>query len=50
MHKGLPVRIDRSLTVWRSNDEMALAADFFYAPETRDLHIANLYRVDVPKN
>jgi hypothetical protein len=49
MHKGLPVRIDRSLTVWRSNDEMALAADFFYAPETRDLHVANLYRVNVPK-
>lgn len=49
MHKGLPVRVDRSLSVWRANDEEALAADFFYAPETRDLHIANLYRVKVPK-
>lgn len=48
-HKGLPVRIDKSLTVWRADDEEALAADFFYAPETRDLHIANLYRVEVPK-
>lgn len=49
MHKGLPVRIDRSLTVWRTGDEEALAADFFYAPETRDLHVANLYRVPAPK-
>ena len=49
MHKGLPVRVDKSLTLWRLNDEDAMAADFFYAPETRDLHIANLYRVKVPK-
>lgn len=49
MHKGLPVRIDKSLTVWRLNDTEALAADFFYAPETQDLHVANLYRVKVPK-
>lgn len=49
MHKGLPVRIDKSLTIWRLNDEEALAADFFYAPETKDLHVANLYRVKVPK-
>ena len=31
-------------------DTEALAADFFYAPETKDLHIANLYRVKVPKS
>jgi len=49
IHKGLPVRIDRSLTIWRSGDTEALAADFFYAPETRDLHVANLYRIEVPK-
>jgi hypothetical protein len=49
MHKGLPVRIDRSLTVWRTGDEEALAADFFYAPGTRDLHVANLYRVPAPQ-
>lgn len=49
LHKGLPVRIDKSLTIWRRDDEDALAADFFYAPETKDLHIANLYRVKVPK-
>jgi hypothetical protein len=49
MHKGLPVRIDKSLTIWRECDTEALAADFFYAPETKDLHVANLYRVKVPK-
>ena len=48
-HRGLPVRIDKSLVVWRANDTEALAADFFYAPESRDLHVANLYRVKVPQ-
>lgn len=49
-HRGLPVRVDRSVMVWRQGyDTEALAADFFYAPETRDLHVANLYRVKVPK-
>ena len=47
---GLPVRVDKSVAVWRAGyDDEALAADFFYAPETRDLHVANLYRVPVPK-
>ena len=46
---GLPVRIDKSVMVWRKGlDTEALAADFFYAPESKDLHIANLYRVKVP--
>lgn len=50
-HHGLPVRVDKSVAVWRAGyDTEALAADFFYAPDTRDLHIANLYRVKVPKN
>jgi hypothetical protein len=49
-HRGLPVRVDKSVAVWRAGyDTEALAADFFYAPETRDLHVANLYRVKVPK-
>lgn len=49
-HYGLPVRVDKSVTVWRAGyDEEALAADFFYAPASRDLHVANLYRVKVPK-
>lgn len=50
-HHGVPVRVDKSVAVWRRGcDEEALAADFFYAPETKDLHVANLYRVKVPKN
>ena len=49
VHRGLPVRVDRSVTVWRASDREALAADFFYAPESRELHVANLYRVAVPK-
>ena len=49
-HNGLPVRVDKSVAVWREGyDTEALAADFFYAPETKDLHIANLYRVKIPK-
>lgn len=49
-HHGVPVRVDKSVAVWRRDyDEEALAADFFYAPETKDLHVANLYRVKVPK-
>ncbi len=49
-HKGLPVRVDKSVAVWREGyDTEALAADFFYAPETKDLHVANLYRVKIPK-
>ena len=49
-HYGLPVRVDKSVAVWRAGyDEEALAADFFYAPASRDLHVANLYRVKVPK-
>jgi hypothetical protein len=49
-HYGLPVRVDKSVAVWRAGyDEEALAADFFYAPASRDLHVANLYRIKVPK-
>jgi hypothetical protein len=50
VHRGLPVRVDRSVAVWRAGDAEALAADFFYAPESKELHVANLYRVKVPKN
>jgi len=49
VHRGLPVRVDRSVAVWRAGDAEALAADFFYAPESKELHVANLYRVKVPK-
>jgi hypothetical protein len=49
VHHGLVVRVDRTVSVWRSSDTEALAADFFYAPETKDLHVANLYRVKIPK-
>lgn len=49
VHRGLIVRVDRTVSVWRASDTEALAADFFYAPDSRELHMANLYRVKVPK-
>ena len=50
-HNGVPVRVDKSVAVWRrGHDDEALAADFFYAPETKDLHVANLYRIKAPKD
>ena len=48
-HRGLPVRVDKRVLVWRSNDTEALAADYFRHPGTGDVHMANLYRVKVPK-
>jgi hypothetical protein len=48
-HRGLPVRVDKRVLVWRSNDTEALAADYFRHPTTGDIHFARLYRVPVPK-
>lgn len=48
-HRGLPVRVDKRVLVWRANDREALAADYFRHPTTGDVHMANLYRVKVPK-
>jgi hypothetical protein len=47
-HRGLPVRVDKRVLVWRSNDTEALAADYFRHPTTGDIHFARLYRVPVP--
>ena len=47
-HRGLPVRVDKRVLVWRSNDREALAADYFRHPTTGDVHFARLYRVPVP--
>ena len=46
-HRGLPVRVDKRVLVWRSNDREALAADYFRHPTTGDVHFARLYRVPV---
>lgn len=48
MHRGLPVRVDKRVLVWRMNDTEALTADYFRHPSTGDVHVANLYRVKVP--
>jgi hypothetical protein len=47
-HRGLPVRVDKRVLVWRSNDREALAADYFRHPTTGDVHFARLYRMAVP--
>lgn len=49
-HRGLPVRVDKRLIVWRDGDTQALAADFFHLPATKDTHVTNLQRVPIPKN
>ena len=48
-HRGLPVRVDKRLIVWRDGDTQALAADFFHLPATKDTHVTNLQRVPIPK-
>lgn len=48
-HRGLPVRVDKRLIVWRDGDTEALAADFFHLPATGDTHFTHLQRVKVPK-
>ena len=49
-HRGLPVRVDKRLLVWRNGDTEALAADFFHLPETNDVHVAHLRRVKIPQD
>lgn len=49
-HRGLPVRVDKRLIVWRDGDTQALAADFFHLPATKDTHVTNLQRVPIPKS
>jgi len=46
IHLGLPVRVDRSVVVWRSDDAQALAIDF--AAGAGGVHLAGMRRCPVP--
>lgn len=46
IHLGLPVRVDRSVVVWRSDDPQALAIDF--AAGAGGVHLAGMRRCPVP--
>jgi len=46
IHLGLPVRVDRSVVVWRSDDAQALAIDF--AAVAGGVHLAGMRRCPVP--
>lgn len=48
VHMGMPVRIDKSVSVWRDGDTEALACDVWFDLESRHLHVANLYRIKIP--
>jgi hypothetical protein len=43
---GLPVRVDKRVVVWRSDDPQALAIDF--AATRVGTHLAALRRVPIP--
>lgn len=47
-HRGLPVRVDKRMLVWRAHDSEALVADYFRHPTTHEVHLAALYRAKVP--
>lgn len=46
IHLGLPVRVDKSIVVWRSDDTQALAIDFHHSPA--GTHLARLRRCPIP--
>jgi hypothetical protein len=46
IHLGLPVRVNLSVAVWRSDDERALAIDF--AVVAGGIHLAGMRRCEVP--
>lgn len=46
IHLGLPVRVDKSIVVWRSDDTQALAIDFHHSGA--GTHLARLRRCDIP--
>jgi hypothetical protein len=46
IHLGLPVRVERSVVVWRSDDPQALAIDF--ATGAGGVHLAGMRRCPVP--
>ena len=46
IHLGLPVRVDKSIVVWRSDDTQALAIDFHHSGA--GTHLARIRRCEVP--
>ena len=46
IHLGLPVRVDKSIVVWRSDDTQALAIDFHHSGA--GTHLARMRRCEVP--
>jgi hypothetical protein len=46
IHRGLPVRVDKTVLAWRSDDELALAIDFHHS--AAGTHLARLRRCQVP--
>ena len=46
IHLGLPVRVDKSVIVWRSDDTQALAIDFHHS--SAGTHLARLRRCEIP--
>ena len=48
LHMGMPIRMDQSLSIWRKDDNQALACDLWFDIESGHLHLENLYRIKVP--
>jgi len=48
LHMGMPIRVDQSLSIWRKDDNQALACDLWFDIESGHLHLENLYRIKVP--
>ena len=46
IHLGLPVRVDKSIVVWRSDDAQALAIDFHHS--SAGTHLARMRRCEIP--
>lgn len=46
IHLGLPVRVDKSVVVWRSDDAQALAIDFHHS--SAGTHLARMRRCEIP--
>ena len=46
IHRGLPVRVDKTVLAWRSDDELALAIDFHHS--AAGTHLARFRRCQIP--
>jgi hypothetical protein len=46
IHRGLPVRIDKTVMAWRADDELALAIDFHHS--AAGTHLAQMRRCPIP--